>query len=221
MPIINKKYQELQLTDEYITDPLLMALAWKKSHHYIRTTNWYADNFELDLSALDLMQHCKDWVKRMQDKKEFKFSELQLVPVPKACKWEFKTVENKVLWQPCDEKELTLRPLAHIPIAEQTIMTLVMMCLANTIETKQGNPDTSYDIVHQKGIVNYGNRLYCQYIDDKAEHSFGATVTYSKYFTDYRKFLNRPYHFASKAQSEISPDEAVYIIELGKVRTSS
>lgn len=214
MPIINKKYQELQLTDEYITDPLLMALAWKKSHHYIRTTNWYADNFELDLSALDLMQHCKDWVKRMQDKKEFKFSELQLVPVPKACKWEFKTVENKVLWQPCDEKELTLRPLAHIPIAEQTIMTLVMMCLANTIETKQGNPDTSYDIVHQKGIVNYGNRLYCQYIDDKAEHSFGATVTYSKYFTDYRKFLNRPYHFASKAQSEISPDEAVYIIEL-------
>ncbi|MEG0868595.1 MAG: RNA-directed DNA polymerase [Hafnia sp.] len=214
MPIINKKYQELQLTDEYITDPLLMALAWKKSHHYIRTTNWYADNFELDLSALDLMQHCKDWVKRIQNKKEFKLEELQLVPVPKACKWEFKTVKNKVLWLPCDEKELTLRPLAHIPIAEQTIMTLVMMCLANTIETKQGNPDTSYDIVHQKGIVNYGNRLYCQYIDDKAEHSFGATVTYSKYFTDYRKFLNRPYHFASKAQGEISPDESVYIIEL-------
>lgn len=160
------------------------------------------------------MQHCKDWVKRIQDKHEFKLADLQLVPVPKACKWEFKTVENKVLWQPCDEKELTLRPLAHIPIAEQTIMTLVMMCLANTIETKQGNPDTSYDTVHQKGIVNYGNRLYCQYIDDKADHSFGATVVYSKYFTDYRKFLNRPYHFASKAQGEISPDESVYIIEL-------
>lgn len=93
-------------------------------------------------------------------------------------------------------------------------MTLVMMCLANTIETKQGNPDTSYDIAHKKGIVNYGNRLYCQYIDDKAEHSFGATVTYSKYFTDYRKFLNRPYYFASKTQGEIAPDESVYIIEL-------
>jgi hypothetical protein len=78
MPIINKKYQELQLTDEYITDPLLMALAWKKSHHYIRTTNWYADNFELDLSALDLMQHCKDWVKRMQDKKNLNFQSYNL-----------------------------------------------------------------------------------------------------------------------------------------------
>jgi hypothetical protein len=37
----------LALTDEYLTDPLLMALAWKKTHHYIRTTNLHADNLEL------------------------------------------------------------------------------------------------------------------------------------------------------------------------------
>ncbi|MBM7341569.1 RNA-directed DNA polymerase [Pantoea coffeiphila] len=214
MPIINRKYKELKLTDEYISDPLLMALAWKKSHHYIRTTNWYADNFELDLSALDLTQHCKHWVRRICNIEKFEFSPLQLVPVPKACKWEFKVVEGEVLWQPQDEDELTLRPLAHIHVAEQTIMTLVMMCLANMIETKQGDPSVSYDLVHQKGIVNYGNRLYCQYTDDEAEHSFGATVTYSKYFTDYRAFLNRPYYFASKAQGEISLNESVYIIDL-------
>ncbi|MCL6271468.1 hypothetical protein M3P05_16220, partial [Sansalvadorimonas sp. 2012CJ34-2] len=58
-----KKYQSLTLSDEYITDPLLLALAWKKSHRYIRSTSWYADNFELDLSALDLADKCEEWRK--------------------------------------------------------------------------------------------------------------------------------------------------------------
>ena len=38
MPRIEKRYERLALTDDYLKDPLLMALAWKKSHHYIRTT---------------------------------------------------------------------------------------------------------------------------------------------------------------------------------------
>ena len=39
MPRIAKKYETLVLADDYLTDPLLMALAWKKSHQYIRATN--------------------------------------------------------------------------------------------------------------------------------------------------------------------------------------
>ncbi len=82
MPVIDKKYEELSLKDEHLGDPLLLALAWKKSHQYIRTTNWYADNFELDLSALNLVEQCKKCAEDLDDKVVFK--PLELVPAPKT-----------------------------------------------------------------------------------------------------------------------------------------
>lgn len=235
MPVLDEKYDELSLSDRYLTDPLLLALAWKKAHDYIRTANWYADNFELDISSIDLPNRCDEWAEEI--KSHLHFSDLELVPAPKSQPWEFKKPDDplqapefKLVWQPRkpDEKNselgkeqedkdndfLRLRPLAHIGIREQTIMTLVMMCLANEVETKQGDPSTDYKEVHEKGVVSYGNRLYCRYEDDKAEHSYGATTTYSKYFTDYRKFLERPYHFARKELQEKSEEQEVYLLEI-------
>jgi hypothetical protein len=245
MPQIDPKYDRLYLTGDYLTDPLLMALAWKKTHEYIRTTNWYADNFELDKSALNLAQKCNEWSTELASNK-LSFIDLRLVPAPKSANWHF--VENTcpeetteeffdrqqfdtanseskcycLRWEPeevNDPKKIKLRPLAHIGIKEQTIMTLVMMCLANEVEALQGDPSTEYDEAHEKKVVSYGNRLYCTYIEDSegkltAEHNYGATTIYSKYFTDYRKFLQRPYHFAAKALPEKSPDEEVYLVEL-------
>ncbi|MGO3344147.1 MAG: RNA-directed DNA polymerase [Marinomonas sp.] len=235
MPLIDTKYDQLFLKDQYLTDPILMALAWKKAHHYIRTTNWYADNFELDKSSLNLAKHCGEWVEEIENH-NLKFSPLELVPAPKTSVWEFKneylsprkysdsffgpdieTIEKSGLcidWYPSDYKNLRLRPLAHIGIKEQSVMTLMMMCIANDVETAQGDPSTAYDDVHDKGVVSYGNRLYCQYKDGKAEHSFGATTVFSKFFSDYRTFLNRPYYFAAQEKTEISPDEEVYLVEL-------
>ncbi|MCE8011714.1 RNA-directed DNA polymerase [Billgrantia desiderata] len=236
MSVLDKKYDKLVLNDDYLTDALLMALAWKKAHDYIRTANWYADNFELDTSAIDLANRCSEWAREVQG--ELIFRPLELVPAPKSHPWEFvkpsdnhrQIAEYKLLWQPErpahknerpseeqpeeEDGPLRLRPLAHIGIREQTIMTLVMMCLANEVETMQGDPSTGYDEVHEKGVVSYGNRLYCRYEDDKAEHSYGATTTYSKYFTDYRKFLERPYYFARKELHEKSDEEEVYLLEL-------
>lgn len=230
MPVFNNEYEALTLNDTCLTDPLLMALAWKKAHDYIRTTNWYADNFELDVSSIDLPSRCNEWVKEIQ--KELEFKPLELIPAPKSHPWEFvdpedpfRLAEYKLIWQPAkedksktenNEKEdpLKLRPLAHIGIREQAIMTLVMMCLANDVESAQGDPATDYAEVHKKGIVSYGNRLYCRYDNEKAEHSYGATTTYSKYFTDYRRFLQRPHYFARKELPEKSEDEEVYLVEL-------
>lgn len=233
MPVIDKSYEELSLKDGHLSDPLLIALAWKKSHQYIRTTNWYADNFELDLSALNLVRHCRKWAISLANPIEF--SKLELVPAPKTSQWEFtesssKNFENlpfeddtfNLIWQPKkDDKEediespLKIRPLAHIPIREQSLMTLLMMGLANKVETAQGNPETPLEKVHEKGIVSYGNRLYCQYREDElASHSYGATTIYSKYFVDYRRFLERPYYFATQQLGEVPPDECVYLIEL-------
>lgn len=233
MSVIEKKYNQLRLSDEYLKNPLLMAMAWKKASDYIRTTNWYADHFELDQSALNLAQCCEEWVTDIDD--EIKFKNLQLVPAPKSQQWTFSESQYSVArhdvttdldsdellnfcieWRPNDEEdEVKLRPLAHISIKEQSIMTLIMMCLANEVETLQGDPSTDYDKAHEKEIVSYGNRLYCKYDSDgNADHSYGATTIYSKYFIDYRKFLQRPYHFANKELSEITPDEEIYLIEL-------
>ncbi|APR66407.1 hypothetical protein CN03_05315 [Thalassolituus oleivorans] len=239
MPQIDPEiYDRLKLTKGYLTDPLLMALAWKKAHEYIRTTNWYADNFELDISALSLADRCLKWTQEIQ-KGKTKFKALKLVPAPKTSQWHFvpqKTTwelleENLdevgspdekcycLRWEPTNLTDVKLRPLAHIGIKEQTIMTLVMMCLANEVEALQGDPSTEYDEAHEKKVVSYGNRLYCTYIEDSegkltAEHNYGATTIYSKYFTDYRKFLQRPYHFAANALPEKSPIDEVYLVEL-------
>lgn len=235
MPILEQKYDKLALKDEYLTDPLLLALAWKKAHEFIRTTSWYADNFELDVSSIDLPNRCDDWARDIQG--ELEFTPLELVPAPKSYPWTFVRLDDplraakyRVTWQPenvvlktgdpyeqqMDENQgpLKLRPLAHIGIREQTITTLVMMCLANDVETKQGDPSTDYEEVHDKGVASYGNRLYCRYENGNAEHSYGATTIYSKYFTDYRKFLERPYYFAKKELQEKSEEEEVYLLEL-------
>lgn len=235
MPVLDDKYDKLSLNHQYLTDPLLLALAWKKAHEYVRTANWYADHFELDVSSIDLPNRCDEWAKEITG--HLDFSDLELVPAPKSHPWEFVTpddplqiAEFKLLWQPKELAEqaaetgkeqednnnsfLRLRPLAHMPIREQTVMTLVMMCLANEVETRQGDPSTDYKKVHEKGVVSYGNRLYCRYEDGKAEHSYGATTTYSKYFTDYRKFLERPYHFARKELQEKSEEHEVYLLEV-------
>lgn len=221
MPLIDEKYNNLGLGDEFLTDPLLMALAWKKSHEYIRTANWYADNFELDVSAIDLPNRCSEWVQDIRGC--LKFKELELVPAPKTKDWEFKRpddplqlAEYKLIWQPKNngDESIGLRPLAHMGIREQSIMTLVMMCMANDVESRQGDPSTGYNEVHEKGVVSYGNRLYCHYKDGQAEHSYGSATTYSKYYADYRKFLERPYHFARKERDEKADEEEVYLIEL-------
>lgn len=238
MPQIDTKYDRLQLTGDYLSDPMLMALAWKKTHDYIRNTNWYADNFELDKSTLNLVALYKTWASDISTGNT-EFADLKLVPAPKTSQWFFtdnnyhkthddlfkKNINNIgspcycLKWKPREPNNLKLRPLAHIGIKEQTIMTLVMMCLANDVEALQGDPTTDYADVHKKNVVSYGNRLYCTYREDSegkltAEHNYGATTIYSKYFADYRKFLNRPYYFAAKALTEKSPDEEVYLVEL-------
>lgn len=212
----------LKLTDDYLTDPILLALAWKRAHGYVRSLNWYADNFELDASSLFLQENCDDWANELSNK-EIKLKPLELVPAPKTNRWEFVEPNSSegaegvqcLNWQPVNGDDLSLRPLAHIGIKEQTYFTLLMSCLANLVETKQGDPETPLEKVHEKEVVNYGNRLYCYYHEDgTAEHNYGATNLYSKYFVDYRNFLKRPYHFAQQQSTEKQPKEEVYIVEL-------
>lgn len=93
MPLLNSKYRELKPTKAYLTDKVVLAQAWKKAHSHIRSTNWYADNFELDSSAVNLESLLDRWLKEMQSN-EFSFKPLQLVPAPKSSEWGFDKLER-------------------------------------------------------------------------------------------------------------------------------
>ncbi|GAA6170196.1 RNA-directed DNA polymerase [Sessilibacter corallicola] len=242
MGLLDKKYRQLEPTDEYLSDKVILAQAWKKTQTYIRSTNWYSNTFELDQSTLSLATNLEDWHKELK-LMEYELTELRLVPAPKSMQWEFVKSQTaspfgkesndqhgaeeasnglNQTWQPKrDSKNETdklpippLRPLAHIPIKEQTYFTSLMMCIANIVESAQGDSETHFSEVHEKNVVNYGNRLYCRYKDNQAYFSWGNSTVYSKYFKDYQRFLERSYYFAKNASKLITDKERVYEIHL-------
>ncbi|MFK5949137.1 MAG: RNA-directed DNA polymerase [Methylococcales bacterium] len=236
MSLLDEKYKELQPTEDYLTNKIVLAQAWKKAHQYIRSTNWYADTFELDRSAIDLDSLLDKWIDELlQD--DFNFNPLRIVPAPKSERWHFEKIEEgKVFfqegyelskdylegfshgWVPIlndDEVIKPLRPLAHVGIRDQTLMMALMMCIANEIETLQGATSTDMIEVHVKGVVSYGNRLFCQFDeDDKASFTWGNATSYSKYFSDYQHFLRRPAYFGLEALKLKIKNETIYEIHL-------
>jgi len=230
MGLLDKKYRELKPTKDYLTDKVVLAQAWKKAHQYIRSTNWYADTFELDKSAIDLEAQLGRWIDELKWA-DFSFDLLRLVPAPKSDPWKFKKDDTTISdiatlnlsninlyshnWGPVNgEESKSLRPLAHVSIRDQSLMTALMMCLANKVETEQGDTSTELEELHNKNIVNYGNRLFCQYNDDIADFSWGSNTTYSKYFSDYQRFLARPIHFGREAIQQKIKDERIYEVHL-------
>lgn len=232
MGLLASKYRALQPTFEYLTDKVVLAQAWKKAHQYIRSTNWYADNFELDRSALDLDERLNHWIAELKSP-EFSFDALRLVPAPKAERWAFvKAQDLNVLdmelhdwtfdasetythrWSPEAKKPKPLRPLAHVSIRDQCLLMALMMCLVNKVESSQGNAATPLNEVHQKKIVNYGNRLYCQFKDSDATFAWGNSTSYSKYFSDYQKFLARPLYFGAEALQQKHKGQQVFEVHL-------
>ena len=88
MGLLNKKYRELKPEDQYIADSVVLAQAWKKTQQYIRSTNWYANTFELDRSTLSLANNLDMWVKELEGL-DYELTPLRLVPAPKSTDWEF------------------------------------------------------------------------------------------------------------------------------------
>ncbi|MGI2092120.1 RNA-directed DNA polymerase [Shewanella oncorhynchi] len=237
MPLLSNKQHELSANIDCLSDKVVLAQAWKKTHQYIRSTNWYADTFELDRSAIGLDKLLDKWILDLNSKR-FMFKPLQLVPAPKSCRWDFEHIQMgsmdftldedfdglselseyiRYAWKPTVEQNKQikeLRPLAHIDIRDQTIMTALMMCLANKVETEQGDTSSKFAEVHDKGIISYGNRLYCKFNSNEADFNWGNSTTYSKYFSDYRQFLSRPAHFGGEVLQNKAVDERVYEVHL-------
>ncbi len=103
-----------------------------------------------------------------------------------------------------------LRPLAHLNIQDQTVATAIMLCLADAVESHQGSTDPE----DHHDVCSYGNHLFCDWKGNQARFRWGNGSTYSKYFEDYQRFLERQIRKAEERQRSLSPGDGIYEIHL-------
>lgn len=180
---MSKKYATLAPRLEYLSDIVVLSQAWKKTHTYIRHHNWYADTLELDCSAVSLERQLNQWSMALKNK-NYVPTPARLVPAPKSEPWVFKeNVDDG--WAPAaPPEERFLRPLAHVGIREQTVASAAMVCLADCVESAQGDTSRSAEDAQASGVFSYGNRLFCSWRSDRrlARFPWGNSNIYSRYF---------------------------------------
>jgi hypothetical protein len=250
MSIIKPEYLELPPHGRSLDDVVVLAQAWKKAHTFIRRHNWYADVLELDSSTIDLERRLQVWASEVREpdfapeplrlvpapknaKWEFRRSPLlpilpdeiqdvdlsDIGPEPSFADWTA-TLARTESASNIKASTQKLRPLAHLTIRDQTLATSVMMCLAEAIESAQGDTsEKDYLKARSDGIVSYGNRLQCRWIDtgvarQRAHFSWGNHRTYRQYFQDYRAFLARPRRVCAELSAQTQSGRELFVVSL-------
>ncbi|MFL7033883.1 reverse transcriptase domain-containing protein [Vibrio lentus] len=211
MKLLDKKYYNLEPKFEYLIDEFILGLAWKKSDGFIRTHNWYADLLSLDKCTLNIAEEVKLWAREIYDW-EVLNQETELIPAPKGAKW---SVDNGKWIQKTEERRV--RPLADINIKEQSIATAIIMCLADAVETKQKDCDlakSDYAEHLTNNVYSYGNRLVCDWEDDRARFRWGGSEYYRKFSIDYRNFLQRPISVGREVVHKVSEIDDVFVVSV-------
>lgn len=175
------------LRQEYV-----LVQAWKKTASYIRYHNWFSDTVELDRAAINLPSFLAGIAEALTAPQDWTGSALRMVPAPKTQRWR---VSSSGVWEPTEKgmNAARLRPLAHVALRDQVIATALMLCLADRVETLQGDPRNSVrDSTSRRQVISYGNRLFCDAEQDALRHRWGSGKLYRAYYQDYRTFLSRP-----------------------------
>ena len=194
------------LQQEYV-----LVQAWKKTASYIRYHNWFSDTLELDRTAVNLPMFIAEIAECLQSPDQWENDALRIVPAPKSQRWHVSPTSGA--WEPREKGAAAapLRPLAHVNLKDQVVATALMLCLANRVETRQGDPCRSFrDLASRKQVISYGNRLFCDAHDDELFHRWGSAKLYRAYFKDYRTFLSRPEGVAGSADPV--PEHRVFIV---------
>jgi len=183
------------LRQEYV-----LVQAWKKTASYIRYHNWFSDTIELDRAAVNLPTFLSGIAEALTAPEHWIASTLRMVPAPKTQRWR---VSGTGMWEPAEKgmNAARLRPLAHVALRDQVIATALMLCLADRVETLQGDPRKSVrDGTSRRQVISYGNRLFCDTDRDALRHRWGSAKLYRAYYQDYRTFLSRPEIVAESIQ---------------------
>lgn len=204
--------ERLQPRRELLRQEYVLVQAWKKTATYIRYHNWFSDTLALDRAAVDLPRFLSKLRERLESPGSWQNDALRIVPAPKSQRWTVDT--DSGAWEPA-EKGVTaarLRPLAHVSLTDQVVATALMLCLADRVETLQGDPRRS--IRHEqsrKAVLSYGNRLFCDSIDGELRHRWGSAKLYRGYYQDYRTFLARPEEVAEVLLREANNRRVVVV----------
>ena len=201
--------EQLEPRLELLREEYVLVQAWKKTASHIRYHNWFSDTLALDRVAVNLPAFLSELRKRLQSPESWRNDPLRIVPAPKSQRWRVR----EGVWEPVEKGATSarLRPLAHVSLADQVVATALMLCLADRVETLQGDPRRSArDLESRRQVVSYGNRLFCDAVSGELRHRWGSTKLYRAYFQDYRAFLSRP---AIAAESIPATEEKhVYIV---------
>lgn len=190
----------LRPTMEFLREEYVLVQAWKKAHDYIRYHNWYADVLELDLTTAKLPRFIKELQTVLAASAELRPDPLRLVLAPKPPKKPSMWRVEEGVWNSPPDESLELRPLAHTSLRDQTLAIAMMMCLADAVETKQGDPSPSGGLraARKFRMASYGNRLFCDPMPDKTlRYRWANASAYRKWHQDYKVFVKRPRQVAS------------------------
>lgn len=229
MSVVASRYERLGPSLSLLADEAVLAQAWKKADAYIRRHNWYADILELEEVSLLLPRTLQVWQHQISIGDHSSASPLRLVPAPKNGKWYFPSKDDGGDWKfkpinkpdGSQQTEPDLRPLAHVSIREQVMASAVMLCLADAVETLQGNTDSASYVSKTQArqqVCSYGNRLFCDWRKDsdgrqQARFRWGNATTYSQFFVDYERFLERPAEVCREALPTLH-DERLFVVKL-------
>lgn len=195
---------------ELLGEEYVLVQAWKKTASYIRYHNWYSDTLELDRTAINLPSFLAELAEELRAPDEWTSDPLRIVPAPKSQQWRV-TLRTK-RWEPKERGNTAakLRPLAHVSLRDQVAASAVMLCLADRVETLQGDPRRSIrDADARRHVVSYGNRLFCDASGRELRHRWGSGKLYRAYYQDYRSFLERP---EAVAEAITTRDDARVVI---------
>lgn len=194
---------------DLLREEYALVQAFKKTASYIRYHSWYSDTLALDLASANLRVFLDEIRQRLMLPETWSRRPLRIVPAPKSQSWQVR----QGVWGPVKTGKTPgrLRPLAHVDLADQVVATALMLCLADRIETMQGDPRRD---IHDPGVrgrvVSYGNRLFCDDTNGELRHRWGSSKLYRAYSQDYQTFVSRP----EVAALSISPTEGqlVYVV---------
>lgn len=128
---------------ELLGEEYVLVQAWKKTSTYIRSHNWYYDTLALERASVDLPRFIDELRERLQSMDRWENDPVRIVPAPKSQRWELRGDT----WKPDGGTEsVRLRPLGHVGLADQVVATALMLCLADRIKTRQGDPTLSLDL---------------------------------------------------------------------------
>ena len=189
---------------EIMRQKYVLIQAWKKTTNYIRYHNWYADTLGLDIRTINLPEFIAEIEETLQHPEDWESNPVRIVPAPKGQRWWVSP--DSGAWEPVKEARRKmdrsiLRPLAHLSLRDQVVATAMMLCLANRVETRQGDPqDLIQNANVRKRVSSYGNRLFCDASSGELSHRWGSTKLYRSYYQDYRKFVTRPSEVAESIE---------------------